>query len=85
MCDIDIFEVHMIAKVAAVIEIVFGFRKFIAFNAVLLVAILFRLSAHIDGSQFVELMKNVTISFFTVNGVEHLTDTLKKYFVNKKE
>lgn len=70
-------------KLAELIDIIYGFRKFIAFMLLFIVSILFRLHALIDGGQFVDLMKNVALAFFAANGIEHFTEAAKDYFNSK--
>lgn len=64
-------------KVAELINIIFGFRKFLLMLLITLVGIIFRVKGYIDGNQFVDLLKSTTISFFAANGVEHIVATVK--------
>jgi hypothetical protein len=66
-------------KIAEIINVVFGFRKFILMILLFGVGVIFRLKGYVDGGQFVDLMKNTTISFFAANGFEHLTTTVREY------
>jgi len=66
-------------KIADLINIVFGFRKFIAWLGIFLTAIIFRLNDLVDGAQFVDLMKNTFLAFVTANGVEHVIGAVKSY------
>lgn len=70
-------------KIADLINIVFGFRKFLAWLAVFLVGVIFRITDHIDGGQFVDLMKSTFMGFVAGNGVEHMMSVAKEY-VNAK-
>ena len=70
-------------KLAELIDIIYGFRKFIAFLLLFVVSIIFRLDSLIDGGQFVDLMKNVALAFFAANGIEHFTEAAKGYFASK--
>ena len=70
-------------KLAELIDIIYGFRKFIAFLLLFLVAIIFRIRVLIDGGQFVDLMKNVALAFFAANGIEHFIEAAKGYFQSK--
>lgn len=70
-------------KLAELIDIIYGFRKFIAFLLLFIVSILFKLYSQIDGGQFVDLMKNVSLAFFAANGIEHFTDMAKTYMNSK--
>lgn len=64
-------------KVAELINIIFGFRKFLLMLALFAIGIIFRVKDYIDGNQFVDLLKSTTISFFAANGVEHVVTTVK--------
>jgi len=70
-------------KVAELINVIFGFRKFLALLALYVLGVIFRIRNLIDGGQFVDLLKNTTISFFAANGLEHITTTVKE-FINSK-
>jgi hypothetical protein len=70
-------------KLAELIDIIYGFRKFIAFLLLFVIAIIFRVKSLIDGGQFVDLMKNVALAFFAANGIEHFTEAAKGYFQSK--
>lgn len=70
-------------RLAELIDIIYGFRKFIAFLLLFLVGVIFRLTQNIDGGQFVDLMKNVALAFFAANGIEHFTEAAKGYFASK--
>lgn len=66
-------------KLAELFNLIFGFRKFIAWIAVFLVAIVFRLFDKIDGAQFVDLLKNTFLAFVAANGAEHVINVVKQY------
>lgn len=70
-------------KIVDLINVIFGFRKFLAWLALFLVAIVFRLKGDIDGGQFVDLMKSTFMGFVAGNGVEHIMTTVKEY-INAK-
>lgn len=70
-------------KIADLINVLFGLRKLLAWLALFLVAIVFRLASYIDGSQFVDLMKSTFLGFVAGNSTEHLMTTIKEY-VNAK-
>lgn len=71
-------------KLAEWLNILFGFRKFIAWLFLFLVGIIFRVSGLVDGGQFVDLMKNTFMAFVAANGVEHLIDLGKQYVAAAK-
>lgn len=70
-------------KIAELIDILMGFRKFIAWSMLLIVGIIFRIWGLIDGGQFVEMMKTVTISFFGANSVEHFSSMIQAHLEAK--
>lgn len=70
-------------KLAELIDIIYGFRKFIAFLLLFVISIVFRVQDLINGQQFVDLMKDVALAFFAANGIEHFTDMAKGYLNNK--
>lgn len=70
-------------KLAEFFNLVFGFRKFLAWLALFLVAIVFRLENLVDGSQFTDLMKGTFLAFVGANGVEHIVSVAKDYVNNK--
>ena len=67
-------------KLAELIDIIYGFRKFIAFLLLFGIAILFRFKDLVDGAQWVDLMKAVSYAFFAANGIEHFTEAAKSYY-----
>lgn len=70
-------------KLAELVDLIYGFRKFIAFLLLFVVGIVFRLANQIDGAQFVDLMKNVSLAFFAANGIEHFTTMAKEFIASK--
>lgn len=70
-------------KLAEFIDVLMGFRKFIALMLVLLISVVFRAKGLIDGQNFTDLIKNCFISFTAANGVEHFTSMAKEYIANK--
>lgn len=70
-------------KLAELINVIFGFRKFILMLVLYVVGIVFRVLDLINGAEMVDLFKNTTIAFFGANGVEHLLQTVKGYMSKK--
>lgn len=70
-------------KLEEFLDFLYGFRKLIAFLLLFIVSIVFRLKALIDGGQFVDLMKNVSLAFFAANGVEHFTGMVRDHLSTK--
>jgi hypothetical protein len=64
-------------RIAEFLDIFMGFRKVIVWFTLLVIGVIFRYKSFVDGEQFVELMKTVTISFFAGNSVEHFTTMVK--------
>ncbi len=64
-------------KLAEWINIIFGFRKFMAWLALFLVGIVFRVKGLIAGAEFVDLIKGTFLGFVAANGVEHIMTTVK--------
>lgn len=71
-------------KLAELINIVFGFRKFLLMLLLYVVGIIFRLNDLVSGAEMVDLFKTTTIAFMSANGVEHLMTTVKDYMSNGK-
>lgn len=70
-------------KIAEILNVIFGFRKFILMLILFMVGIAFRISDLITGAEMVDLFKNTTIAFFSANGVEHLVGAVKEYAASK--
>lgn len=64
-------------KIAEWINIIFGFRKFMAWLALFLVGIIFRVKGLIAGAEFVDLIKGTFLGFVAANGVEHIMTNVK--------
>ncbi len=71
-------------KMAEFLNALMGFRKFIAWSALFIAGIVFRLLNYIDGSQWVDLMKTVFMGFVAANGVEYVASTVKDHLANVK-
>jgi hypothetical protein len=70
-------------KIAELINIIFGFRKFLLMLMLYLVGIIFRCKDLVSGAEMVDLFKTTTIAFMGANGVEHLVTTVKDYMGSK--
>lgn len=70
-------------KESDIVEVLFGFRKLILMLILVGISISFRLTGFLDGQQFVDLMKATTLGFFTANGFEHASLTVRDYMKNK--
>ena len=70
-------------KIAEWINIIFGFRKFLAWLALFLVGIVFRIKGLIAGPEFVDLIKGTFLGFVAANGVEHIMTNIKGIMESK--
>jgi hypothetical protein len=72
-------------KIAEIINVIFGFRKFLLMLLVFLVAVVFRVANLINGSEMVDLLKSTTLAFMGANGVEHVVAAAKDYMSAKSQ
>lgn len=70
-------------KLAEFLNVFFGLRKTIVMFVLVTIAIIFRCYGLLSGAEFVDLLKNTVIAFFSANTIEHLTTTVKTYFDSK--
>src|ERR1044072_7955616 len=70
-------------KIAEIINVIFGFRKFLLMLLVFLIAVIFRVGNLINGSEMVDLLKSTTLVFMGANGVEHVVVAVKNYVPSK--
>lgn len=73
----------MTEKMAEFLDVLMGFRKFIAFLCVFLVSIIFLIDGHLSGGNFTDLIKSTFVAFVAANGVEHFTSMAKDYLASK--
>lgn len=64
-------------KIAELINIFFGFRKFLLMLLVYALGVIFRVQDLINGAEMVDLFKTTTIAFMSANGVEHIIDGVR--------
>lgn len=69
-------------KMAEMINVIFGFRKFTIMLIICAIGIIFRIYGLVSGAEMVDLFKVITVAFFGVNGIEHVVAVAKDY-VNK--
>lgn len=62
-----------------------GFRKLTICMIVIVVAVAFRISEHIDGTQLTQVLTVTVPAYFAGNIGEHLTDSVKEYIKKKFE
>lgn len=70
-------------KLAELINIIFGFRKFLLMLVVAIIGVVFRIKGLINGAEMVDLIKTVAIAFMGANGVEHIMTVVKDYVAAK--
>lgn len=70
---------QMKQKIAELINVIFGMRKFILMLMLYLVGIIFRIKGLLDGAEMVDLFKATTIAFMSANGIEHLVEGVKSF------
>lgn len=70
-------------RLADIFNLLYDFRQFITFAALLIIAVIFRVMSLLNGSEFVDLMKNVTVALFAIHGVGHLI-SFGKDFIGAK-
>lgn len=56
-----------------------GLRKTVVMGILIVLAVVFRVKGLISGDNMVQLLQGTTIAFFTANGLEHMTSTVKEY------
>lgn len=64
-------------KLAELLNVIFGFRKFILMLFVISIAVIFRILNFVNGSEMVDLLKATTVAFFGANGIEHIMTVVK--------
>lgn len=70
-------------KIADLINVIFGFRKFLLMLLVYLIAVVFRCNDLINGAEMVDLLKQTTLGFLGANGVEHIVGAVKDHLASK--
>lgn len=70
-------------RLAELVNIIFGFRKFLILLALYLIAIIFRVNGLISGDEMVRLIEPTTIAFLGANGVEHIVSAVKDHYAAK--
>lgn len=66
-------------KLAELLNVTFGFRKFLLMILLLIIGVVFRIKGYVNGAEMVDLFKSTAISFFAANGVEHIVTCIKDY------
>jgi hypothetical protein len=70
-------------SIAELFNLLFGFRKTLAWLGLFIVGIVFRLQNYIDGAQFIDLMKATFAGFVAGNMAEHVMSFGKEYMASK--
>lgn len=60
-----------------------GLRKTIVMMSLIILGAVFRVKGYISGDNMVDLLKGTVIAFFSANGLEHITTTIKEYINSK--
>jgi hypothetical protein len=71
-------------KLAELINVIFGMRKFILMVILYVVGIVFRIQNLLSGAEMVDLFKATTIAFMGANGVEHLVIGVKAVMAGRQ-
>lgn len=64
------------------LNLLFTWRKTLLVSTLYMVGVVFRIKGLVDGAQFVDLIKNVTVAFLASNGLEYVTSSARTYFNN---
>lgn len=72
-------------KIAELYQLLFGFRKFLVALLVIVVSIVFRAKSLLNGVEFVDLVKAVTLGFFGTNTAEGIITVVKDHLAARKE
>ena len=60
-----------------------GFRKFTVMILLMLVGVVFLISGHLSGSEFVKLLSSTAVAFMSANVVEHISTTVTTWVQTK--
>ena len=72
-------------KIAELYQLLFGFRKFLVALLVIVVSIVFRAKSLLNGVEFVDLVKAVTLGFFGTNTAEGIITVVKDHLAGRRE
>jgi hypothetical protein len=70
----------MTSKETDDLNLLFTWRKTLLVSTLYIVGGIFRIKGLINGSEFVDLIKNVTVAFLASNGFEYAASTARTYF-----
>jgi len=70
-------------KLLEFLDLLIGFRKFSIMLLLTLTSLTLLLFKILDGNNWVDLMKAVSIAYFASNSVEHLSQFAKDFIANK--
>lgn len=71
--------INMIEFLVNFLNALQGLRKTIVMGILIVLAIVFRVKGLISGDNMVQLLQGTVIAFFSANGLEHITNTVKQY------
>lgn len=66
-----------------VIQFLNGFRKFSVMVLLMLIGVGFRISGHISGQEFVELLRYTVVAFMGTNALEHMSNAVVEWVKSK--
>lgn len=66
-----------------IINFLNGFRKFTVMFMLIVIGTIFLVTKHLNGAEFVELLKYTAIAYMGSNGLEHMTNAVKDFLKNK--
>jgi ABC-type amino acid transport system permease subunit len=69
--------------IADVLSFLNGFRKLTVMLLLIIIGVAFRLSNHLNGAEFVDLLKHTAIAYMSFNGLEHMTNAAKEFIERK--
>lgn len=70
-------------KLAELVDLLYGWRKFLAFAAIFIAGILLRVMGYINGDNVTSLLNVCFASFCTGNIAEHFTTAVKSYVADR--
>ncbi len=73
----------MTQKIIDFVSVFTGARKTIVMVSLIFICIVFRIKGLMSGDNMVDLLKGTCIAFFSANGLEHITSTVKEYINSK--
>lgn len=66
-------------------SVIKGLRKWSIMFIIIIIGITFRINEMLNGTEFVSLIKGVSIAFMSSNAIEHTKEAIIKKIESKKE